>query len=56
MLADAWATAMLILGREKGLEIAKAHNVAGLFVERDTATNELRFKSEASDSFMALTA
>ena len=56
MLADAWATAMLILGREKGLEIAKAHDLAVLFVERDPSSTELRFKTEASDSFKALTA
>lgn len=56
MLADAWATAMLILGREKGLEIAKAHNVAVMFVERDSTTTDLRFKTDASARFMELTA
>ena len=56
MLADAWATAMLILGREKGLEIAKSHNVAVLFVERDSASSDLRFKTESSETFKALTA
>ncbi|MEL7027575.1 MAG: FAD:protein FMN transferase, partial [Pseudomonadota bacterium] len=32
MLADAWATAMLVLGTVKGLEIAKAHDLAVLFI------------------------
>ena len=56
MLADAWATAMLILGRERGLEIAKANDLAVLFVERDEAASDLRFKTAASDRFTALTA
>ncbi len=34
MLADAWSTAMLILGRERGLEIAEEHDVAVLFMDR----------------------
>lgn len=55
-LADAWATAMLILGRERGLEIAKAHDIAVLFIERDTAAADLRFKTAASAKFKALTA
>ncbi len=56
MLADAWATAMLILGREKGLEIASAHDVAVLFVERDAASTDLRFTTKASARFQELTA
>ncbi|WP_368493334.1 FAD:protein FMN transferase [Aliiroseovarius sp. xm-m-378] len=56
MLADAWATAMLILGRERGLEIAEAHNLAVLFIDRDEAASDLRFKTSASSRFTALTA
>ena len=56
MLADAWATAMLILGRERGLEIAKANDLAVLFVERDESASDLRFKTTASEHFTALTA
>lgn len=56
MLADAWATAMLVLGRDRGMEIAEAQNLAVLFVERDTSVSELRFKTEASSRFTALTA
>ena len=34
MEADAWATALLVLGSEKGLQLAKQENLAALFVER----------------------
>lgn len=37
MLADAWATAMLVLGRQRGLRIAEARNLAVLFIDRDGA-------------------
>lgn len=40
MLADAWATAMLTLGSERGLEVATAHDLAVLFVDRG-ASNDL---------------
>mgnify|MGYP001814810279 CR=1 FL=1 len=47
MLADAWATAMLGLGRERGLAVAETENLAVLFVERNgqsfTATPSTRF-------------
>ena len=55
MLADAWATAMLTLGREKGLMIAEAQNLAVLFIERDTSSAELVFKPTASTRFTELT-
>lgn len=32
--ADAWATALLVLGSEKGLELADRQHIAALFVER----------------------
>lgn len=52
MLADAWSTAMLILGREHGLEIANVNNVAVQFIDR-AGTG---FEPHASDAFLALTA
>ncbi len=55
MLADAWATAMLILGRERGLEIAEAHDIAVLFIERDADASDLRFRSAQSSRYKALT-
>ena len=56
MLADAWATAMLTLGREKGLEIAEEQNIAVLFIDRDTSKADLTFKSVASSRFQQLQA
>jgi len=55
MLADAWATAMLILGRERGLEIADRENLAVLFVERDADASDIRFTTTANDAFRTLT-
>lgn len=55
MLADAWSTAMLILGRERGLEIAAKHDIAVQFVERDANAKNLRFKTHASQAFNTLT-
>lgn len=37
MLADAWATAMLVMGRERGLEVAEAQGLPVLFIERTDA-------------------
>ena len=34
MEADAWATALLVLGPEKGMQLADKENLAALFVER----------------------
>lgn len=56
MLADAWATAMLILGRDRGLEIADAHDIAVMFIERDAQAAQLKFKTETSQTFDRLTA
>lgn len=53
MLADAWSTAMLILGREKGLEIANANDIAVLFIDRD---GDAGFSTTASDRFAQLSA
>ncbi|WP_341366224.1 FAD:protein FMN transferase [Yoonia sp. BS5-3] len=56
MLADAWSTAMLILGREKGLEIAEANGVAVQFIELDRAGGAPTYKTTLSPQFEALTA
>ncbi|MCV6584296.1 MAG: FAD:protein FMN transferase [Marinibacterium sp.] len=53
MLADAWSTAMLILGREHGLEIAARHDIAVQFVDRDQTAG---FTTYASPAFEALRA
>jgi thiamine biosynthesis lipoprotein len=52
MLADAWATAMLTLGRDRGMEIAEARNMAVVFIENDG--NALG--TSASSRFAALQA
>lgn len=56
MMADAWATAMLILGRERGMEIAENLNMAVLFVERDPSASELKFIATPSARYSALQA
>ncbi len=35
MYADAWATALLVLGVERGTELAKAHGLSVIFVQRE---------------------
>jgi len=56
MLADAWSTAMLILGREQGMAFADQQGIAVQFVERDPAVATLQFKTETSAAFDRLTA
>lgn len=53
MLADAWATGMLTLGRERGLEIAEEQGLAVLFIDRDGAGG---FSSASSSRYDLLTA
>jgi len=54
--ADAWATAMMTLGRERGLEVAERENVAVLFVERDRSASDLQFRTAPSTRFSEVTA
>ncbi len=56
MLADAWATAMLVLGKERGLEIADQLNLAVMFIERDTDSTDIQFKTTPSVRFAQLQA
>ena len=56
MMADAWATAMLTLGRERGMEIAEANRMAVLFIERDASASDLRFVATPSSRFSELRA
>lgn len=49
MEADAWATAMLALGSDRGLEIAAEQNLAVLFIDRDGDG----FASRATAAFAA---
>ncbi|EIE49796.1 thiamine biosynthesis protein ApbE [Salipiger aestuarii] len=54
MLADAWATALLVLGRDRGLEIANDRDMAVLFLERGDAAGDV--VTTASDRFTSLQA
>ena len=56
MEADAWATALLVLGRDRGLELAQKRGMAALFIERDRVGGESRFTATASEAFAALEA
>jgi thiamine biosynthesis lipoprotein len=56
MLADGWATAMLALGKERGLAVAEELGLAVLFIERDQSAEALQFISAASARFTELQA
>ncbi|MEO1686848.1 MAG: FAD:protein FMN transferase [Pseudomonadota bacterium] len=56
MLADAWATALHVIGMEEGLPLAERNGLAALFTQVDAAADGLRFRSVASPRFAALTA
>lgn len=51
MLADAWATALLVVGRERGMEIAQRQKLAALFIDREVKSGKMRFKTYATDQF-----
>lgn len=54
MMADAWATAMLILGRERGMEIADKLDLAVLFIDRHGSGATATFKSTPSRRYAEL--
>lgn len=54
MLADAWSTAMLVLGRSRGLELAEEHKLAVLFLDRNADAAGNGFVSFASPRFHAI--
>jgi len=54
MLADAWATAMLILGSETGLNVADALDMAVLFIDREVDIDG--FVTRPSARFQAMVA
>lgn len=53
MLADAWATAMLVLGRARGLEIAEQQGLAVSFIDHEA---DKGFVSAASSRYLSLQA
>ena len=54
MMADAWATAMLVLGAERGLEIAEANQIAVYFISRVGQNGSDPYITRASSAFNAL--
>lgn len=50
MQADAWATALLVLGPERGFEVAQEKGLAALLISRDGETLNARW----TDAFQAL--
>lgn len=56
MLADAWATGLLALGTERGLEISNQRDLAVLFIEKSAKTGEYEFITSTSDAFKKLQA
>ena len=54
MMADAWSTAMLVLGRDRGLEVAEEHGLSVLFIQRDADAAGQGFVPTASPAFDSL--
>jgi len=53
MLADAWATALLALGQDRGMDISEKFNLAALFITRDDS-GQGSFVTTASTQFKTL--
>ena len=53
MAADAWATALIVLGLERGLALARAQGLAAFFIVRDAGGT---LRDVATPAFAALTA
>ena len=54
MLADAWSTAMLVLGRESGMEVAEEHGLAAMFIERSDDAGSNGFVTTSTPQFEAI--
>lgn len=52
--ADAWATALMVMGPERGLEFAEANGIAALFLTRSEDDNE-PFITKAMQKFLVQT-
>ncbi|MEM9317097.1 MAG: FAD:protein FMN transferase, partial [Pseudomonadota bacterium] len=55
MLADAWATAFLIMGKEEGMKLADDQGIAVMFIDRVPGSSSLKFATAASEQFKSLT-
>lgn len=56
VLADAWATALLAAGEERGLAIAEREDIAALFIVRSGSNAEPEFRTVRSSGFDRLRA
>ena len=56
MMADGWATALLVLGQERGLAIAEKEGLAVLFIARKADSSETGFEITVSSQFAKLQA
>lgn len=56
MMADAWATALLALGQERGMPIAEAQGLAVMFIARDPQGGDNGFSVSATPRFRELQA
>lgn len=54
MLADGWATALLALGQERGMDLAEDADLAVFFMVRDESAGETGFMTVATPQFEAL--
>lgn len=54
MMADGWATALLVLGQERGLAIAEKEGLAVLFIARKADSSETGFETTVSSQFTKL--
>ncbi|MEM8774296.1 MAG: FAD:protein FMN transferase [Pseudomonadota bacterium] len=56
LFADAWATALLVLGQEKGMRISENFDIAAFFISRRDDISEKKFTTESSSQFKKLQA
>ncbi len=56
MMADAWATALLVLGRDEGLKIATERDIAALFIDRNASAGDVGYNLFATERFDAIVA
>ncbi len=56
MLADAWATALLAMGTDRGMKIAQSRDIAALFIDRDAASGQVSHSKTATPRFQSLQA
>lgn len=54
MLADAWATALLALGAEEGMKVARENKLAAYFITRKADSEKLDFETTMTPQFTAI--